>query len=153
MQHLHPPPCALNHSGLFHGDQFIVSRADPDAFRVFKRDLPVGIRRYVLEVIVMIRVLMQGVEQHGVRHHGLAVASVGAGRVQSNGVERSEHAHVRDNRHIIAAVAVTVRGYLHNDRNMEARPVLHDGLCVLRYLHAKLIQGHTVGAVNRIRCA
>ena len=67
---------------------------------------PVGIRMQVTEVVVMD---MFFVGQLAVFKDRLRVARVCTSHIQRDRIERSEHTHVRDDRHIVFAAAVTQR--------------------------------------------
>ena len=80
----------------------------------------------------------------------LGVDGVGAGHVQGHGVEGGEHAHVGNDGDVVAAVAVAEGRNVDDERDVESRAVLHDGLGVLGDLAVHNVVGLVVVGGNGV---
>ena len=125
-----------------HGDQFIFTCADAELFGMLQLDLPVRRGRNILEMIMMATVAFAEDAGH---QRGHLVDGVRAGLVKSHGIERGEHADVRDDRRVVFRMAVAERRDVHDDADMEMRAAFQHGPGVFRHL---LVQrtGHGVVA-------
>lgn len=70
-----------------------------------------------------IRKVVMVVSNSHVRHTAcfgrLFIYGIDTCHIQSNRVKRGEHANIKDNRHVIFIVAVTVWGYINHKADME----------------------------------
>ncbi len=69
--------------------------------------------------------------QLGIRHHRLGVHRIGTGKIQCHGVEGGEHTHIRDDGHIVLAVAVAVGAHIPDQADVEMGTSVHHGLGIL----------------------
>lgn len=83
----------------------------------------------------------QVIRQLAVGHGSGFHAGIGAGLVECDRVEGSEHADVRQDGRIVFSMAVAVRRNVHDQVDVEARAVLADGLGVFRHLAVQFFIG------------
>ena len=116
---------------------------------------PLGLRRRIAERIAPIceTGLFQVVAQLAVRHGMRGEACIHAGLIQRQRIKRGKHADVGQNRGVILPVAVAVRGYIHDQRHMEARTPIDDGLGVFRHAAVELLIGGVVIKDDGIKIA
>ncbi len=88
-------------------------------------------------MVVMAFAFCEVVAQLAAVHDGHTIARIRTSLVECDGVKRSEHAYIRDDRHIVFAVAVAVRGNLRHDIDVETRAILQHGKRVFRDLFAE----------------
>ena len=97
-------------SPLLHSHHLVLPAAQSDFLGMREAGLVFGVWIAVEEVIVMIVEVGLGhfVRNLAIRQGCLLKASVGAGLVKGERIERCEHAYVRNDGCIVACVAVTV---------------------------------------------
>ena len=61
-------------------------------------------------------------------------AGISTGLIQRDRVKACEHSDIRQDRRVIFTVTVTVRADVLNQRDMEARTVVTDSLCIFCHL-------------------
>lgn len=88
------------------------------------------VRIETAEAVITARALAKA----AVSKDGRGIDGVQAGRVKRNGVKRGEHTHVRNDRRVIAAPAVTVGRDVNDHIDIEVRLILHNGEGILRDL-------------------
>lgn len=138
-----------------HPNQFIFPASEAYLFAVDELGLPFRLRSGVLEVVVVVdeAVFVHVVaEERFANRRGLE-ACVGAGLVEGDGVERGEHAEVRQDRGVVLAMAVAVRRDVDDERDVEAVASGYDGLGVFRHLGVQHADGLVVGEIDGVEVA
>ncbi len=102
----------MNEAQSLHGDQFILPGAEADLYGVLQGFLPGSVRVAVLPYIavVMEMRIMQMLAQLAVGEGRCLFTEIHAGLIQCHRIKGSQHADVRQDRGVVLAVAVTVRG-------------------------------------------
>ena len=114
-----------------------------------------GVGVGVVEVVVP-------VVEAGARHHvgqlaarqgSLSEAGVHAGLVERERVGRGEHAHVGDDRCVVARMTVAGGGDVADQRDVEGRPSVHHGLGVFGHAAVELLHGRVLREVDGVEVA
>ena len=97
--------------------------------------------RVGMGVFKMVMVMAAVLFQYASCHNRLAVHGICTGYIQSNRVKGSKHAHIRNNGDIVFRMAVAVRGYIHDQADVEIRPVSKNCLGVFCYFAVQDVIG------------
>lgn len=89
-------------------------------------------------VVVAETILMHPIVEKTSRQRILSVAGVHTCLVKSHWIEACEHSDIRQDRHVILSVAVTVRRNVDHQIDVEVRASVYDRLGVFGDLHVKL---------------
>ena len=88
---------------------------------MFQRHFPVGFR---MDVRKMIMVAVLTLIEYTAWDCRLTVYGIGTGHIEGNRVKGSKHSYIRDDSCVIFSMAVTVGGDIHDETDVEMRPVL-----------------------------
>ena len=101
-----------------------------------------------MQMVVVVRVA--ALSQGAPRQDRLTIHRLDARKIERNGVKRGEHAHIRHHRHVILLMAVTVRGDITRDGDMEAGSSVDNCLCVFCDLVVEHLNGLIVIRRDRV---
>ena len=93
------------------------------------------------------------VGQLAARQGSLPEAGVHAGLVERERVGRGEHAHVGDDRCVVARMTVAGGGDVADQRDVEGRPSVHHGLGVFGHAAVELLHGRVLREVDGVEVA
>lgn len=148
-----------------HPHQFILPTSYSDLLGVGHTRLPVGVGVEQVPVVVVVLaffVAVLGGQGVVVAEDGGVVDEVGAGAVQSNWVERGDHADVWHDGGVVVVPAVALGRHVDDDADMEMGLALHYGLGILSNLAVEDVEllivvgtggvvlagGHTLSAAH-----
>ncbi len=97
-----------------------------------------GVVYHKMIVVVAETILMHPIIEKTSRQRILSVAGVHTCLVKSHRIEACEHSDIRQDRHVILSVAVTVRRNVDHQIDVEVRATVYDRLGVFGDLHVKL---------------
>ena len=109
--------------------------------------MPIGIRCGINEMIMM---HMRHTIQLASVDNRLLIYSIRACHIQGNGIEGSKHSHIGYNGNIIFRMAVTVRGNIHHQADMEMRTAGNHRLAVFGNFAVQDIIAFIPGSAYRI---
>lgn len=138
-----------------HPNQFIFPVSESNFLTMNELCLPFrfGCRVYEMIVVVGETFLMQMVAKHGIADWFGFQTHIGAGLVEGDWVEGSEHADVGQNRGVVFAVAIAVRRHIDDERNVEVVASGNDGFGVFRHLGIQDAIGLVLCKVDGIEIA
>ena len=138
--------------GFLQTNQFILPGAEAEFFCMLKRRLPVGIRMRRMEMVVGIVDMMafMFIKQQALRIGGCCIDGINTSLVECNRVKRSKHTDIRDQRHIVFGMAVAVRGYIDDQRDVEAGTAIDDRLGVFGNFAVEHNVGFIIPTADRI---
>ena len=138
--------------GFLQANQFILPGAETEFFCMLKRRLPVGIRMRRMEMVVGIVDMMtfMFIKQQALRIGRCCINGIDTSLVECNRVKRSKHTDIRDQCHIVFGMAVAVRRYIDDQRDVEAGTAIDDCLGVFGDFAVENNVGFIIPAANRV---
>lgn len=148
-------PVSSGSRQLFDHMQIVASRAEADLLCVLECFLPTDVGVAVKEVIVVMVPIgfCKVVTQLAVADRSCLLAEIGACLIQCHRIEGCQHADVRQNRGIIFTMAVTVRGDIHNQTDVEGGSAIAQGMGIFSHFAAEQLQGIFIHGVDCMESA
>ena len=134
----------------FHSYQLVFTCSEADLLTMGQGFFPADIGVAVQEMVVMVMPLRirQVIAQLAVPDRIRLQAQICARLIQRHRIEGRQHADIRQDRRIVLTVAVTVRGYIHDQADMEAGASAADRVGVFRDPAAEDLVGGVVDIGN-----